>query len=557
MSQQDNPQDNPENAATPEAASWSTPPASNRPAEGATRVVSLHHAEQTWNVGEGATDFLGLEQDGALGAPVPAQAAAEAGTPEVNPTQAWLFHMENEARGGAAASAAQEPSAALAAPEWSAESVLSEEGHTPAAPLPVPGDLVALGQELPPSTPESELAPAAEEPSINPRRQRKVQWLVAAGLAATLLAAGGWQIWYGKSKSKTTSTSDPIVWRSTNKKTPKPAPGSTTKKPAGEDPSVAVKPPAEQPGASTPNETPTPAPAQPDPTATAQTTPPVEEPQQQPGAVPEGQPTASATPPAPEQPLAQADPQPEQPAPADFTPVAFPGSHPIDPSSPLATPKGTRRPDRSEIAGLWTAQSIPFDSIGAESMLRTPAVGAVRVLLKNGEHLQGRLYSVGQGHVSMDVALGRMSVEYSDVSEIVQILETDLTKKPSNGLPEETAGLLYVTAKVPGGYLTGWLVQRNEGKITLITEQARKITVDDEGFEPVPKGGARVVGTLARDTTEAASPAPAPDNSIPKLQGGGPGPKTPAKQGTVKPNASKPGATKPGATKPGAPKPKG
>ncbi len=554
MSQQDNPQENPENAAAPEAASWSTPPASNRPAEGATRVVSLHHAEQTWNVGEGATDFLGLEQDGALGAPVPGQAAAEAGAPEVNPTQAWLFHMENEARGGAAATAGEPPSPALAAPEWSAESVLPEQGHASAAPLPGPDDLVQLGQELPQSTQEPEFALAAEEPSVDPRRQRKVQWLVAAGLAATLLFAGGWQIWYGNSKTKTPGTNDPIVWRSTNKKTPKPAPGSTTTKPAGEAPAVAVKPPVEQPGASTPNETPTPAPtpAQPDPTATAQATAPVEAPLEPPPAVPEGQPAASVAQPAPEQPLAQSDPQPEQAPPADFTPVAFPGSHPSDPASPLATPKGTRRPERSEIAGLWTAQAIPFDSIGAESMLRTPAVGAVRVLLKNGEHLQGRLYSVGQGHVSMDVALGRMSVDYSDVSDIVQILETDLTKKPSNGLPEETAGLLYVTAKVPGGYLTGWLVQRTEGKLTLITAQAKKITIDDEGFEPVPKGGARVVGTLGRDTTEAASPAPAPDNSIPKLQSGGPGPKTPAK-----PNAAKPNAPKSGAAKPGAPKPKG
>jgi hypothetical protein len=139
-----------------------------------------------------------------------------------------------------------------------------------------------------------------------------------------------------------------------------------------------------------------------------------------------------------------------------------------------------------------------------------------------------------------------MSVDYSDVSEIVQILDAVLTSKPSNGLPEETAGLMYISAKVAGGYLTGWLVQRSEGKLTLITEQAKKVTIEDDGFEPISKGKARVVGTLAPSTAEEASPAPAPvpDNAIPKLQSGtpaakGPG-KVPPKAGSAKPKYKKP-----------------
>jgi len=53
----------------------------------------------------------------------------------------------------------------------------------------------------------------------------------------------------------------------------------------------------------------------------------------------------------------------------------------------------------------------------------------------------------------------------------------------------------------------------------------------------VPKGGARVVGTIGRNASEAVSPAPnaAQDNGIPKLQGA----QTPAKP-TKTPNKPAP-----------------
>jgi hypothetical protein len=514
MSQQDNPQDSQDNVTEPESVSWATPPASNRPAEGATRVDSLAQAEPTWTAGDGATDFLGLEQDGGLGAP--ANSAGAAGTSEVNPTQAWLFHMEQERSGGGARTAA--------APASGAAGVWSDDGLNPvplaATAAPEIGDDESALQDPDLAVDVDGLEPAlATQFSSGDAQPQGKKWLVAAGLATALLAAGGWQYWQSHSKS---TGSDPVVWQGTNGKKPtRPAPGPTPKKPAGETPPVAAKPTPDKP-----LET---------PSTTAQSTPPVEQTPVEPTPVAQVEPQ-----PAPAQPVAQAEPQPE-PAP-DFTPVPFTGSHPSDASSTLATPKGTRRPDAAEIAGLWTSAAIPFDAIGAESMLRTPSVGAVRVMLKNGEHFQGRLYSVGQGEVRMDIALGRMSVDYSDVSEIVQIMEADLTKKPANGMPEETAGLLYVTAKVPGGYITGWLVQRAEGKLTLITAEAKKVTVEDDGFEPVPKGGARVVGTIGRNASEAASPAPAPDTGIPKLQGG-PAPvktKTPNKPATPKPKSGKP-----------------
>jgi hypothetical protein len=536
MSQQDNPQDNQENPALGEAGSWSTLPTTNRPAEGATRVASLHQAEQTWRAGEGATDFLGLEQDSVTGEPAVAavEPAAVEGGAEVNPTQAWLFHMENNA------SAAPEAGApAQTAPEWSAESLLDGQDTTPIAQeesslhaLP-PLESVAADAAL-----EVDQAPLPE-PVQQPGARRKLQWLVAAGLAATLLGAAGWQVWHGKSKTQTTS--DALVWRSGSKPakpgakpSTKPTPGQT--KPADPTTAVVVKPPVIEPPVPTPNETPVP--TEVTPVDVAQTQPTPEIPVVQSSPVP---PVASDPTPAA---LVQTTPPSETPAPADFTPVAFPGTRPEDPTVALATPKGARRPEAAEIAGLWASKEIPLEAIDGDDIVRTPLVGGVRVLLKNGEHLQGRLHAVGQGQISMDVALGRMSIDYSDVGELIPIPEADLSKKPSNGLPDETAGLMYVTAKVPGGNLTGWLVQRAGGKLTLITEQAKKITFEDEGFEPVSKGRARVVGTIGRSTAEAVSPISEPERSTPKVKSGKPS------SGAAKPAPVKPAPAKPATTKP-------
>ncbi|MBK7641901.1 MAG: hypothetical protein IPJ19_02450 [Planctomycetes bacterium] len=540
MSQQDNPQDSQDNFPASESGSWTPTPATNRPAEGATRVASLQQAEQIWRAGEGATDFLGLEQDGTPETPAAAQPSAEGAPADANPTQAWLFHMENESRAAAGQTAAPraKPAAAPAPSDWSAESLVEGQDTSVAtepdafadAPLAgAQGELVGavagdgLVDEALSDGRGTKFSGAETKP------KRRTQWLVAAGLTAVLLGAGGWQIWSSGSQGGGSTTVDPIAWR--GKPKPKPTPGPVEHKPSetpgeapSETPSVAQTPPQETPtepiaSATTPSE----APIEPTP---VESTPLVAE---------------SGTAPTP----APADPEstPVFQAPLDFTPIAFSGASASEKGPPLATPRGARRPEAAEIAGMWMQRSIPFDAITGESELRTPSVGAVRVLLKNGEHLQGRLHSVGQGHVSMDIALGRMSVEYSEVSDIVQILEADLSKKPSKGLPDETAGLMYVSVKVPGGHLTGWLVQRTEGKLTLITEEAKKITVDDDGFEPVSRGKARVVGTIGRGTTEAVTPTPPASTETPKLKSGPS--KTPSKPAASRPAPPKPRGAKP------------
>jgi len=496
MSQQENPQDNQLNSSAPQADAWSTPPAANRPAEGANLGASIQSAEQTWSAGDGATDFLGLEQD---------VAGNTSGAAEANPTQAWLFHMESGTAAAAAPQAARTPLPLSP----TAGGVPSSEEFSPEAEEMLQASELSAS-EAPDSVAESEPL----QPYTGPRSGGK-RMLVAASVTA-LLAVGGWQYWQSKTKSQSTGTGESQVWQNPAKKTPKPKPTTT------ENPTVAKVPPVAQPPATDPTATQVPVTPQPTDLAQAQPVP------------PEGQPTASVTSSTPDQPQPGEAPQAD-PAPIEFAPVAFTAAHTDEPGTELTAPRGTRRPSQSEIAGLWTSRAIPFDAISGDSLMHTPSVGAVRVLLKNGEHLQGRLRSVGRGYVSMDIALGRMSVDYSEVREIVQILDADLNKRPSNGLPEETAGLLYVTAKVAGGYITGWLVQRAEGKLTLITEQAKKVTIPDDGFEPISKNRARLVGALKSSATEAASPAPPPDTSTPKLQRGPSPTKGPTKQDRPKP----------------------
>jgi len=465
MSQQDNPHDPQGTPSETASGAWASSPESNRPADGAIRAVSLQQVQQTWTAGEGATDFLGLEQEspGQAAAPAAAQAAGQPGPAELNPTQAWLFHMESGARG---AVAAQAPAQTFDERDEGADAV----DPAGADPLDAEGATAdALEPELEPEHAGTTIA--SLEATLKRRKSRS---LIAASLVAALLAAGGWQYWNGQ--SKTPPAGEPVATRGPSKgQKPKPKPAQA------EAPKVAQVPP---PVDSKPVD-PVLTQADPAPIDVAVAPPPAGEPLLQP---------------TPADPLALANPAPE---PADFTPVPFPVTRSEDPQATLATPKGTRRPSPDEVVALWTERDIPYEAIAAESMLRTPRVGAVRVLLKNGEHFQGRLHSVGQGHVRMDLSLGRMSLDYAEVRELVQIVEADLTKKPSGGLPEETAGLMYVTAKVPGGSLTGWLVQRTDGKLTLITEQAKKVTFEDQGFEPVSKGRARVVGALDK---EAAKP---------------------------------------------------
>ncbi len=501
MSERDNPHD-PQDAAS---STWNQQGTTNRPADGAARADSLQQVEGSWKSADGATDFLGLDADGAP-APAPADAAlTSAASSPTGSTQDWLFSREH------ASAAEAQASTSVGELEPPAEGVLDENAgfaqttSVEAGEIPSHATLNdALAEVLPESeegdpladvpAPESEVEP---DPVITPRRTRRTQWLVAAGLLVCLGSAVGWQLWLRRGSTHEPAPSAPVV---ANTKGGTKHPGSEHGTTLVQDtrPTTPVPPsPPPRPdpvvgdsGASSPAQgTGTVEPVA-NPVATSQPTPEPADPAA--GAV-------AIREPAPEP--AHAEPG----SPLGYSPNSIGSSAPSTALPPVALPKGARRPGAGELASTWSGNTIPFDSIDGERQLCTPRVGAVRVLLKNGEHLQGHLHSVGQGRLSVDIALGRMTIDYRDVHELARIQESDLSKKPSAGLPEETAGLAYVCARVPNGTITGWLVSQDRGKLTLITESAKKVTIDDEGFEPVSKGKARILGALAKN---ASSPKP-------------------------------------------------
>lgn len=503
MSERENP-DDPQTAAN---SAWSQSSASNRPADGAARADSLQGVEGGWTASDGATDFLGLDADGSgAGASEPSSASAR---PESAGTaQDWLFHMEHapavEVQAATSVGELEPPASSPFDAEETAETgsfTLDPAGSDAAAEDGSRSDTVdALLDEVLPETPEgdplalasADESRAASTPPERAPRLRRVQWMVAAGLLLTLGGAVGWHLWLrGKPLAPEGPATTLVAQSPTTAKKPVPAGASApTRSTRPSTPVPPGPPPVEE--------------AQPESGTLAQTP--------DAPANPSEEPTAAAGEPASSGVVAEAPPIEPRPLPAESS--AAGGSAPLGFSPnglgarptavalpPVVTPKGARRPERAELGNTWGSNTVPFDAIAGERVLVTPRVGAVRVLLKNGEHLQGHLHSVGQGHLSVDIALGRMTIDYRDVSELAQIQEADLTKKPTGGLPEETAGLPYVCARVPNGTITGWLVSQDKGKLTLITETAKKLTIDDAGFEPVSMGRARILGALAKNAS--------------------------------------------------------
>lgn len=500
MSERANP-DDPQNAAN---SAWSQSAASNRPAEGAQRANSLQGVEGNWQASEGATDFLGLDADGGAAAPAEAplgETRAGAG----GNAQEWLFHMEHapavEVQAATSVGELEPPvpqafpfdeAGAAGVQALAVEAPAPQEFDAPAQPEDVDAVLDGVLPETAEGDPIAEAAPDQVElpaPASAPR-VRRVQWLVAAGLLLALGGAAGWQFWLRKQHGPAVESTSTIVSR------PQGGSKSTTARGASEL-ARATKPTTPVPAG------PLPVPETPQAgdaggvvqVPTEDSTPSPE------GAAVSGGGAATAVAEAAGGETSAGTSVPDGNAPLGFSPNGIGARPTVVELPPLATPKGARRPERTELGNTWSGNTIPFDSIGGDRQLVTPRVGAVRVLLKNGEHLQGHLHSVGQGHLSVDIALGRMTVDYLDVNELVQIQESDLTKKPSGGLPEETAGLPYVCARVPNGTITGWLVSQDKGKLTLITETAKKLTIDDEGFEPVSKGRSRILGALAKNAS--------------------------------------------------------
>lgn len=171
---------------------------------------------------------------------------------------------------------------------------------------------------------------------------------------------------------------------------------------------------------------------------------------------------------------------------------------PVRESEPTAAPErvmgnGARRSQPSDYSKLYMGSEIPRQEVYGATRLSTPSVGGVRAVLKNGEQFMGPLHSVGEGRVWIDVAMGRMSFEASELASLQKLPELPAGTKPLTAQEQAIAGLPLVLVRTPGGMIEGWLVNRTEDQVTLVTRQAERLTIESRQVEPLTSVRSRVV----------------------------------------------------------------
>jgi hypothetical protein len=464
MSDRD-PYTNPDDQSAIPDASDPSAPVRNRPAAGAPQLETTSEIDLDWQGNTGATDFLGLDGDlrdkGGSASPIEGF-AGRAATGEGPVLDSWLMEIEGQTEAPAPSAEAAE-----------AATRLLDEGET---------------------DPE---APDAGEPPQPVAQPSRVLQLVALA-AVLLLAAGG--AWYLQQRKANPSNPTQVATRPAPKNTPKPKiptpkPGNTasTTTPTGD--------PATDP---TTNATSVPVAPSTDPLAT-DPTPPIEAP------------VANSTPPTlvtttPTDPNADLPPPTLALPPAPVVPVPPTAVEPVHPAPGTLNPRGAlhvkvdtsgkvmpgsvRRATEADFSDLWRETRIPTELFNSEHRIRTLSVGRVKALVIGGEYFEGNLYAVGQGHIWLDVDLGRISLEATTVKELTQVAVVKATAGANKGKVDELAGLPHVEVRLPGGSVTGRLVGQDGNRVTLVTDQGMRATVDSDDVRPLTSRNTRVVGSL-------------------------------------------------------------
>jgi hypothetical protein len=165
------------------------------------------------------------------------------------------------------------------------------------------------------------------------------------------------------------------------------------------------------------------------------------------------------------------------------------GAAPANAASGTAIPAfSLRMASQEDLAGIWKASAVPMDLLDSETRIMTPAVGAVRVVLKTGEIFDGRLYAVGQGQVWLESDIGRLAVAAKHVLRIDQsVVEKD--SKAVDSLPR-------MRVRTPGGLFFGKVLSRDDVHVTLLLDGGGRITLESADVEAAPLGDTRLIGPV-------------------------------------------------------------
>ncbi len=161
----------------------------------------------------------------------------------------------------------------------------------------------------------------------------------------------------------------------------------------------------------------------------------------------------------------------------------------------LPAAKGAaREAGPADLANLWPTADIPIERVQDALRLLTPKVGRVRVTLLDGAVFEGRLVAVGEQKVWLQLAAGRLAVMGWQVERIEHLLSPEGT--PTMGAPgsEHLAGLPQVRVRTPGGVFYGKLLAHEGDRVTLVTVEGARLTLDDAEVSPAGRSRSRLIG---------------------------------------------------------------
>jgi hypothetical protein len=161
-------------------------------------------------------------------------------------------------------------------------------------------------------------------------------------------------------------------------------------------------------------------------------------------------------------------------------------------TSPANAPiGGLRLASPEELASLWPGDTVPLDALHGDLRLLTPGVGDVHVIMKTGDIFDGRLYAIGTGQVWLETTIGRLALAGNRVLAIAPVTLEEVNGKRVEDLPR-------MRVRTPGGVFFGRVLNHEDDRLTLLTEDGGKITLVSRDVEPAPLGDTRVIGRLEK-----------------------------------------------------------
>jgi len=142
---------------------------------------------------------------------------------------------------------------------------------------------------------------------------------------------------------------------------------------------------------------------------------------------------------------------------------------------------------------IWRGNAVPLEAVSAPVKTLMPRVGSVRVFMDTGDVFEGRLYAVGQNHVWIDAAPGRVGLDGARV-ERIEVLPPAPTGLVASSGQVDIAGGKRVRVRVPGGMLYGKVLKADGDEVILARDGGGRVRVKASDIEDLGSGRTIVVG---------------------------------------------------------------